>query len=223
MKQRKIKTILSISIAVLLLFGLTACGKTIGTGGGKPEGGVVEATESVSTDSSANKETADSKEAKNETTTASNSSARQQSNTDNNSSWDDGDWDDNYNGGGTSGADQPVPPPAEAPTDPPAPTWTISVSVDAGDFGGVFGGGTYTFYYQPTAYDALVATGITHNARTSIYGVYVSSINGLAEFDYGGESGWHYAVNNAEPGVGCSEYYLNDGDYVLWHYKDSIY
>ena len=222
MKLKKIKTILSISIAVLLLIGISACGKTIGTGGDKPEGGVVEVTEAASTDPSANKETTDSKEAKNETTTASNSDASQQENTDDNSNWDDGYWDDNYNGGGTSGSDQPVPP-AETPTDPPAPTWTISVSVDAGEFGGLFGSGTYTFYYQPTAYDALVATGIAHNARTSIYGVYVSSINGLAEFDYGGESGWHYSVNDVEPGIGCSEYYLNDGDYVYWNYRDSIY
>ena len=214
------KKILSILLAVLLLVTFTACGKTISTGGDKPEGGFVEVTTEDS------KETTSAKEEATTTTAAPTEEITTPA------AGDAGTGDDNYDySDGDTGyvepeqpedvptepvTEAPTEPVTEAPTDPPAQTWTITVTVDGKDHGGVFGGGTYAFYYQPTAFDALVATGLSYTGD----GNYVSSINGLAEFDGGPLSGWLYAVNGTDPSIGCGSYYLEDGDTVYWHYTD---
>ncbi|MBR3360688.1 MAG: DUF4430 domain-containing protein [Lachnospiraceae bacterium] len=229
MKRKTVNKIITVVLAAALLLSLSACGKTIGTGGDKPAGGVVQVTGSASDNSTSNKETKDSKDASAGTTSASENTTGQQTNAGGNPSG------GNAAGTGTAvntgtntntgydtsaqpaqpATEAPTQPPTEAPTQPPAPTWTISVTVDGGAYGGVFGGGTFTFYYQPTAFDALTATGLAYTGSSD----YVRSINGLAEFDHGRMSGWLYAVNGYEPGVGCGSYYLNDGDYVYWHYQ----
>ena len=45
-----------------------------------------------------------------------------------------------------------------------------------------------------------------------------SAIGGLAEFEYGGKSGWIYSVNGSAPNVSCGKYVLKDGDTVSWYY-----
>lgn len=235
MKRKSMKKILSVFFAVTLLVCLSACGKTIGTGGDKPEGGVIQESVTAPSEASAsNKETTENKETTTETTTSGGNTAGGGTNTNSGGTASGGTaagTGTNTNSGGTASGngssggtsqqptqaptEAPTQPPTEPPTEPPAPTWTISVSVDAGVYGGVFGGGTFTFYYQPTAFDALVATGLPYGGSS----YYVSSINGLAEFDHGRYSGWLYAVNGVEPGVGCGSYYLNNGDYVYWHYQ----
>ena len=207
MKSKRLLRILSIILALCLLLGLSACGKTIGTGDGKEAVVRQDTTE----ESTTNKETTSNKE----TTTSAEATTEQPA----------------INESDQSGGyvpEDPVEPsgeyvpggsaeiPTEPPTDPPAPTWTISVTVDAKAHGGVFASGVYTFSYQPTAYDALVSTGLSYTGSSS----YVSSINGLGEFDYGRMSGWLYAVNGVDPSVGCGSYYLEDGDTVYWHYAD---
>lgn len=47
---------------------------------------------------------------------------------------------------------------------------------------------------------------------------YVEGIGNLYEFDVGALSGWMYAVNGWFPNYGCSQYVLQDGDTVEWHY-----
>lgn len=47
---------------------------------------------------------------------------------------------------------------------------------------------------------------------------YVEGIGNLYEFDMGALSGWMYAVNGWCPNYGCSQYALQDGDTVEWHY-----
>ena len=234
MKRKLFKKILSVFFVFVLLLCLAACGKTIGTGGDKPAGGVVEVTEEVSSDASINnkdtnddnKETKENKETQKETTTASNNASQEtttgaagsptNSNTTTNT-----ESGDTSSSGGSSQQPTPQPvqpptePPTETPTQPPTPTWTISVTIDASQAGmGIFGGGTFTFYYQPTAFDALAATGLPYTGDSN----YVSSINGLGERDCGPLSGWLYAVNGWDPDVGCGSYDLSDGDYVYWHY-----
>jgi hypothetical protein len=49
-------------------------------------------------------------------------------------------------------------------------------------------------------------------------GVYVYSIDGLAEKDAGSSSGWKYYVNGSEPTMPCSAYVLGEGDSVEWRY-----
>ncbi len=49
-------------------------------------------------------------------------------------------------------------------------------------------------------------------------GAYIEGINYLYEFDGGTLSGWMYKVNGKFPNYGCSKYYLEDGDEVVWMY-----
>lgn len=102
---------------------------------------------------------------------------------------------------------------------PAQKTVTVSISVDssAAD-GSVSGSGSYTFEEGATVYDALCALGLSIGSRDGMYGVYVTSIGGLAEKQYGGSSGWVYAVNGARPNRSCSAHLLEDGDRIQWTY-----
>lgn len=51
-------------------------------------------------------------------------------------------------------------------------------------------------------------------------GNYVSSVNGLSEFDNGKNSGWMYTLNGKYPLLGVSEQKLKDGDRIVFHYSD---
>lgn len=96
-------------------------------------------------------------------------------------------------------------------------TVSVSVSSSAAD-GRVSGSAHPTFKKGATAYDALCATGLSVSTKSSQYGLYVSAIGGLAEFEYGGKSGWMYSVNGSTPNVSCGKYVLKDGDTVSWYY-----
>lgn len=96
-------------------------------------------------------------------------------------------------------------------------TVSVSVSSSAAD-GRVSGSAHPTFKKDATAYDALCATGLSVSTKSSQYGLYVSAIGGLAEFEYGGKSGWMYSVNGSAPNVSCGKYVLKDGDTVSWYY-----
>lgn len=98
-------------------------------------------------------------------------------------------------------------------------TVTVSVSVSSGAADGRVSGSAHpTFKKGATAYDALCATGLPVSTKSSQYGLYVSAIGGLAEFEYGGKSGWMYSVNGIAPNVSCGKYVLKDGDFVSWYY-----
>jgi len=47
---------------------------------------------------------------------------------------------------------------------------------------------------------------------------YIVAINNLYEFDAGELSGWMYSVNGLFPGFGASQFILNHGDVVEWHF-----
>ncbi len=51
-------------------------------------------------------------------------------------------------------------------------------------------------------------------------GNYVSSVNGLAEFDNGKNSGWMYTLNGKYPLNGVSKQKVKDGDRIIFHYTD---
>lgn len=97
----------------------------------------------------------------------------------------------------------------------------VTVTIDARADGG--SSSSYTVSLNPgaTAYDALVATGVSVNARSTAMGVYVAAINGYAEKDQGGESGWKYAVNGSYPNYSAGACTLSDGDAVTWVYVTS--
>ena len=97
----------------------------------------------------------------------------------------------------------------------------VTVTIDARADGGSTSSYTVSLDSGATAYDALVATGAGVNARSTAMGIYVAAINGYAEKDQGGESGWKYAVNGSYPGYSAGSYTLSDGDAVTWVYVTS--
>lgn len=60
------------------------------------------------------------------------------------------------------------------------------------------------------------------NSTGSGSSLYVRSIAGLGEFDYGSDSGWMYAVNGSFPNYSAGSYSLSDGDHVDWHYTTDL-
>ena len=47
---------------------------------------------------------------------------------------------------------------------------------------------------------------------------YIEGINNIYEFSCGELSGWMYCVNGEYPNVGCSNYKVQPGDSIEWHY-----
>ena len=77
-----------------------------------------------------------------------------------------------------------------------------------------------------TVWDALKQVmdekGYSYSASdNNQYGsVYISAINGLAEFTNGPNSGWMYTFNGTHPNRGVSAYYLKDNAKIVLHYTD---
>lgn len=104
-------------------------------------------------------------------------------------------------------------PPAESST------MAVAVSVDSSSVGSpVSLVTTVTLRKGASVYDALVATGLSVNARSSQFGTYVVGIGGLAEKAHGTTSGWTYYVNGVFVNKAASEMSLSDGDAVSWVY-----
>ena len=98
---------------------------------------------------------------------------------------------------------------------------TVQVSINPNGHGGTSYSGSVTLDKGASVYDALRATGVSVNASDTQYGVYVRAIGGLAEKSAGGESGWKYAVNGAEPACSCSVYKLNSNATIKWKFVTS--
>ena len=108
--------------------------------------------------------------------------------------------------------------------DPQAPQDKVSVSVVDPNGKTYLAKTSYDFEAGDTALSLLAKTNLKYTAKYyGMYGgYYVSEIEGLAEFDKGPKSGWMYKVNGSFPGVACSEYKLNSGDYVEWLYTTDL-
>ncbi|NLJ71160.1 MAG: DUF4430 domain-containing protein [Clostridiaceae bacterium] len=84
--------------------------------------------------------------------------------------------------------------------------------------GWILGATVYEMPKNSTVYDLLMATGLVIGSTTSSFGVYINSIQSLAEFAVGGSSGWIYTVNGSMPSVGVDSYILQPGDIVHFSY-----
>ena len=90
--------------------------------------------------------------------------------------------------------------------------------------GTILGTSAVAFTEGETVFDVLQrvcdSTGIQlEYSWTPMYdSYYIEGINHLYEFDCGSESGWMYKVNGWFPNYGCSSYYLEDGDTIVWCY-----
>lgn len=69
---------------------------------------------------------------------------------------------------------------------------------------------------------ATAAYGISldYSGSALLQNVYVRSVDGLSEFDFGERSGWMYTVNGTYPQVGAAAYVLQENDAVCWIYTD---
>ncbi|MDR0861874.1 MAG: DUF4430 domain-containing protein [Oscillospiraceae bacterium] len=74
------------------------------------------------------------------------------------------------------------------------------------------------------AYSILLKAGLTvRTANGGQYGgLYIESINGLAEFDQGSGSGWMYSVGGVFPEYSASLYALTGGETVNWLYTRDL-
>ncbi|MDD7357277.1 MAG: DUF4430 domain-containing protein [Eubacterium coprostanoligenes] len=81
---------------------------------------------------------------------------------------------------------------------------------------------TYKAKAGHTAYDALKSAcnnnDIKLTAQKTSYGVYISGINNLDEFDCGKQSGWMYSVNGIMPNTTCGNVTVDDGDSIVFTY-----
>lgn len=81
---------------------------------------------------------------------------------------------------------------------------------------------TYKAKAGYTAYDALKSAcnsnDIKLTAQKTSYGVYISGINNLDEFDCGNQSGWMYSVNGIMPNTTCGNVTVDDGDSIVFTY-----
>lgn len=108
-------------------------------------------------------------------------------------------------------------------------TFTITCSAAVGRVDGVPESGYFlkgagvSVSNGANVYEALVkcceVNGVAVVASNTMYGMYVSSIGGLAEFEAGKMSGWTYTVNGNYPPKACDKYVLSDGDRVEFIYK----
>ncbi len=104
-----------------------------------------------------------------------------------------------------------------------ADTITVSITVDGSSAGAGSSSATISLPAGATVYDALASCGVSFNAQVTGYGMYVSSIGGLAEKDHGGMSGWMYSVDGVTPNVACSSYTLSGGENIYWWYANVEY
>lgn len=85
---------------------------------------------------------------------------------------------------------------------------------------------TFTIGEGDTVYDILLEASKTYSIhidnRGGEHSAYISGIQYLYEFDYGGLSGWMYRVNGEFPEVGCQGCRLSGGDRIEWLYTRDI-
>ena len=86
--------------------------------------------------------------------------------------------------------------------------------MDAGGSIGYMYSGTLYSSAEVSVYDLLCMTGLSLEGDSR----YISSINGLSEFDHGKMSGWLYNVNGTTPMISCGDYYPSPGDSIYWWY-----
>ena len=80
----------------------------------------------------------------------------------------------------------------------------------------------YTAEQGDTVFDVLEAAakenGISLKYQSKSY---IQAINGLAEKECGGGSGWTYKVNGIKPNKSAAKYEIAEGDIIEWYYVTS--
>lgn len=101
-------------------------------------------------------------------------------------------------------------------------TEKINVSIQVIGVDSIMMSGNLSLDKETSAYSALKILSSQKGISVSTSGfgssIYVRGIGGLYEFDYGGNSGWMYKVNNVLPRYGANSYKLKNGDELVWYY-----
>lgn len=81
-----------------------------------------------------------------------------------------------------------------------------------------------TFYEGESVFDVLMRElqkkkiHMEYNFTPIYHSNYIEGINNIYELDCGKLSGWTYSVNGWFPSYGCSQYAVQQGDAIEWHY-----
>ena len=96
---------------------------------------------------------------------------------------------------------------------------TVTLTLDYGEAAGDHAG-TYTVgaVKGDSVYDVLRRFAARENIRIDVRGSYVRGIDGVYEFDVSPSSGWMYSVNGEFPMVTATDFYVSDGDEIIWKY-----
>lgn len=93
--------------------------------------------------------------------------------------------------------------------------YTLKIDASAVDEGYLFDG-SETAAAGTTVYEALIATGLDLEVKSSSGSVYVDGIDGVVGSKVSSTSGWMYAVNGEWPDVGADQCVIKDGDLIEW-------
>lgn len=105
---------------------------------------------------------------------------------------------------------------------------SIMLTIDGrkGDDGIVANGKKVTIKAGSTVYAVLKSYCAGHKiliaSQKTGNGMYVSAIDGIAQFDFGSGSGWIYSVNGVFPQKDCNSYKLKGGEKVRWVFTTDL-
>lgn len=112
--------------------------------------------------------------------------------------------------------------PAVSKTVPASKHITLTIDATKGNDGVVANAKQVNIISGDTVYSALNRYCSSNNILLSAHrtgtSMYISAIDGVAEFNFGPQSGWIYCVNGKFPSYGCSSYKLNGGENVKFIY-----
>jgi hypothetical protein len=114
-----------------------------------------------------------------------------------------------------------------AQTSAKAPAKSVTLTIDArkGRDGLIANGKKVTITAGATVFSVLKSYCGSHRlllATQKTGGMYVSAIDGVAQFDFGSGSGWIYSVNGSFPQKDCNSYKLKGGEKVRWVYTTDL-
>lgn len=207
MNRFKIKSLPLLAAALILLLGLGGC--TARNSSSPVSGAAVSAVLPSSAPSSSLPS--------DEPTSQASSAARASSDTESSSHWV-----GEKRGSASSAAPKKQSGSSAAPSKPAAKYVTLTIDATKGGDGVVVSGKRVEIEAGETVYEVLKdycgKNNILLSASKIGKGVYVSSIDGVAQFDNGPQSGWIYSVDGTFTQQDCNSYKLKGGETIKWVY-----
>ena len=128
------------------------------------------------------------------------------------------------NAPGKEPAPAPSPKPQPAP-EPEKPAQSVQISITGHENAFAYSG-SIAIQDGDTVADVLLRfcaqENIDYKTRGKGKNLYVVSIGGQKEFDFGALSGWQYSVNSVHASYGCGNVHVKNGDIIAWQYKTEL-